>query len=30
MTGLDIICLIALAFLAGVVVGTPDKSKFYK
>ncbi len=30
MSTLDIICIIALAFLVGVVVGTPDKSKFYK
>lgn len=30
MTTFDIICVVALAFLAGVVVGTPDKSKFYK
>nr|DAL95033.1 MAG TPA: hypothetical protein [Caudoviricetes sp.] len=30
MSALDIICVVALAFLAGVVVGTPDKSRFYK
>ncbi len=30
MSALDIICIVALAFLVGVVVGTPDKSKFYK
>lgn len=30
MTTLDIICIVALAFLVGVVVGTPDKRKFYK
>lgn len=30
MNTLDIICIVALAFLVGVVVGTPDKSKFYK
>ena len=30
MTTLDIICVVALAFLVGVVVGTPDKSRFYK
>lgn len=30
MSALDIICIVALAFLVGMVVGTPDKSKFYK
>lgn len=30
MSALEIGCLVALAFLVGVVVGTPDKSKFYK
>ncbi len=30
MSALDIACIVALAFLVGVVVGTPDKSKFYK
>lgn len=30
MATLDIVCLVALAFLVGVIVGTPDKSKFYK
>lgn len=30
MTTLDIICVVALAFLAGVIVGTPEKSRFYK
>lgn len=30
MTTLDIICTVALAFLVGVVVGMPDKSRFYK
>lgn len=30
MSALDIACIVALAFLTGVVVGTPDKSKFYK
>ena len=30
MNTLDIICVVALAFLAGVVVGMPDKSRFYK
>lgn len=30
MSTLDIFCLIALAFLVGVVVGIPDKKKFYK
>lgn len=30
MSALDIVCVFALAFLFGVVVGTPDKSKFYK
>lgn len=30
MTTFDIICFVALAFLVGVIVGTPDKSKFYK
>lgn len=30
MSVLDIACIVALAFLVGVVVGTPDKSKFYK
>lgn len=30
MSALDIVCVVALAFLAGVVAGTTDKSKFYK
>ena len=30
MSGLSIGCIVALAFLAGVIVGTPDKSRFYK
>lgn len=30
MSTLDIICIVALAFLVGVVAGTPDKSRFYK
>lgn len=30
MSTLDIFCLVALAFLVGVIVGTPDKRKFYK
>lgn len=30
MNLLDIACIVALAFLVGVIVGTPDKSKFYK
>lgn len=29
MTTLDIICIVALAFLVGVVVGTPDKRKYF-
>lgn len=30
MTSFDIFCLVALAFLVGVVVGTPDKSKYFR
>jgi hypothetical protein len=30
MSALDVACIVALAFLVGVVVGTPDKSRFYK
>lgn len=30
MSGLSIGCIVALAFLLGVIVGTPDKSRFYK
>lgn len=29
MSALDIVCVVALAFLIGVVVGTPDKSKYF-
>lgn len=29
MTTFDIICVVALAFLVGVVVGTPDKRKYF-
>lgn len=30
MSALDIVCVVALAFLVGVVVGTPDKSKYFR
>lgn len=30
MTPLDIFGAIVLAFLAGVIVGTPDKSRYFK
>lgn len=30
MSVLDIVCVVALAFLVGVVVGMPNKSRFYK
>ena len=29
MTTFDIFCVVALAFLVGVVVGTPDKNKYF-
>lgn len=29
MSALDIVCIVALAFLVGVVVGTPDKKKYF-
>lgn len=30
MNALEIGCLVILAFLIGVIVGTTDKSKFFK